>query len=120
VAAAETRLREVLFEIEAKALVAGAAANSAREAARRSQAPQAWITGVVLVMFGCALLLLAFQEVPDINRDAFMLLVGALIALAKDAQGFYFNATEGSRSKDERLERLAQAHADNTALTGAR
>lgn len=72
-----------------------------REAAVKDRTP-AVLAGVAVGGFFVLVVLVALGFAPDGGmRDAFMLLLGAVIALAKDVYGYYFGSSSGSKEKDQ-------------------
>lgn len=79
----------------------------------------------VLAVLGWSLLaftivLFAFIEIPDKNRDASLMLLGVVIVLAKDPWAFFFASTRQSEAKTQLLaEQSATIAAQTTQLAGA-
>jgi hypothetical protein len=65
------------------------------------------VTGVLALLAPIAVVLIAvllvFVPITDANtREMLMMLVGALVVMAKDVYGFEFGSSRGSRDKDRR------------------
>lgn len=65
------------------------------------------VTGVLALLAPIAVVLIAvllvFVPITDANtREMLMMLVGALVVMAKDVYGFEFGSSRGSRDKDQR------------------
>ncbi|MGX2038766.1 hypothetical protein ACWJKU_01350 [Methylocaldum sp. MU1018] len=65
------------------------------------------VTGVLALLAPVAVVLIAillvFVPITDANtREMLMMLVGALVVMAKDVYGFEFGSSRGSRDKDLR------------------
>src|SRR5690606_20554671 len=53
------------------------------------------LAGLVLALFGGALIILSFVLIPEANRDVVIQLVGGINSLAGMVVGFYFGNMEG-------------------------
>lgn len=53
------------------------------------------LAGLVLALFGGALIILSFVLIPEANRDVVIQLVGGINSLAGMVIGFYFGKMEG-------------------------
>lgn len=72
-----------------------------------------------LVFAGVAMVVGAFVglmgvEVPDKNRDAIMILIGALIARSEKIDAFFFGSSKGSEDKSAHIASMT----DNTPASG--
>lgn len=70
-----------------------------------------WIRGflvvaAILMVIGAFVALLGF-EIPDKNRDAIMILIGALIARSEKIDAFFFGSSKSSEDKTAMLAREA-------------
>ncbi len=76
---------------------------------------QQFIIGLgVITLWAIVLGALLFRAVPDQNRDAFNLFLGAVIGAGTTVLGFYFPSSIGARSKDEAITKLTDAVAAST------
>ncbi len=74
-----------------------------------------FLTVAAVLFFGGAFLFLMDQTIPEKNRDAIMILIGALIARSEKIDGFFFGSSQNSHSKDEVIAGMA---AQNAASDG--
>jgi hypothetical protein len=56
-----------------------------------------------LAMLFAALVMLRVADLPQSVRDVVMVLIGALIALNKDAFGFFFGTSQSSQDKTDAM-----------------
>lgn len=74
-----------------------------------------FLTLAAVLFFGAAFLFLMDQDIPEKNRDAIMILIGALIARSEKIDSFFFGSSQNSHSKDEVIAGMA---ASGNAATG--
>lgn len=63
----------------------------------------------VMTAWALVLAALVFLPIPDANRDAFNLFLGAVIGAGTTVLAFYFPSSVGARSKDEAIVKLTDA-----------
>jgi len=74
-----------------------------------------FLTIAAVVFFGAAFLFMMEQTIPDKNRDAIMILIGALITRSEKIDSFFFGSSQNSHSKDEVIAGMASGNTSQTA-----
>jgi hypothetical protein len=73
----------------------------------RDLTPRILAAAVVGGLFGL-LTIMAFHDLPAANKDALMLLLGALNSAFGAVMGFYFGSSASSQKKDDTIKSLTQ------------
>ncbi len=110
--AAQAKLRVQLAQIAAvqESATRAAALSTATASARHlppARAASAWsapiISAVVLLTFGCVVILVLTLGVPTGNETVANMLLGTLAAMATSIVSYWVGSSAGSARKDERL-----------------
>jgi hypothetical protein len=73
-----------------------------------------FLTVAAVIMFGAAGATLMGFTIPNANRDAIMILIGALIARSEKIDGFFFGSSQASHDKDKVIAGMS----DNATASG--
>ena len=61
------------------------------------------LAALIIIGFFGVLIMLVFHEIPDKNKDALNLILGALIASFSALVSYFFGSSKGSSDKNELL-----------------
>jgi hypothetical protein len=68
---------------------------------------RATLSVIIILLVAWVMLTLFNVQIPDANRDAVMMVLGALLLRLSDVYAFHFNSSAGSQKKDNTISKMA-------------
>lgn len=65
------------------------------------------IAGIAAIIIAAFIIVMLFyRAIPDDNREVAMVMLGVALGWATNVFSFYFGSSDGSKSKDDQIERM--------------